>query len=258
MKKLLIIGLIIIFAALAYLFFLERREEVSLTETSPFVGTFVTNLPAASSPGRTITLVTTPDQQATFTQDFQNDEELMVSSGVWAASEVGDLIVTLNRRDAEALEEPKVMIFNYLAVNGGVLQLVDQEGEWGSTGLTLQNIEPLASSFWLWQETVISDDTRTETNAEKSFGLRFGEDGRVSVTTDCNNGMGPYQLSGESHLSFGPLATTLMYCEGSMESVFMGQLAQVDSYLLENGKLQLLLKLDSGTMTFEPAPLLAE
>ncbi len=234
-----------------YKYYTEERVEL-LTEANPYVGVFIANMPAASSPGRRITLETSADQTATFTQDYQNDEEPIVETGIWGASEENHILVTLDKRGDEMLEQPVVMSFEYNTINGGVLTLNDQNEEWGTAGLTLQNIVPLINSEWVWQETILSDDTRTETDENYSFRLVFSQDGRVSAATDCNNGMGSYEVNGETGLIFGPMATTLMYCEGSMETVFLGQLSQTGSYMLEDGNLNLLLRVDSGTMVFTP------
>jgi heat shock protein HslJ len=52
-------------------------------------------------------------------------------------------------------------------------------------------------------------------------------------------------------LSFGPLASTKMYCEGSQETEFGAMLADVERYLFTSrGELVLTLKKDGGTMVF--------
>lgn len=49
------------------------------------------------------------------------------------------------------------------------------------------------------------------TNSEP--GLLLSEDGKVSGTDGCNRLMGSYEADGET-VTFGPLASTLMFCEG--------------------------------------------
>lgn len=246
---------LILLIAFGWYIFSRNQDTTAEQQTQPqFVGIFKTNMPAASSPGRTITLNTHTDGTVTFTQDYQNEEPAIVETGSW--TETSDsLDITLTQRDSEVLDPPVTMTFAYHAMNGGSLELIGDEDLWGSEGLILQNIEPLLASTWVWTETVMSDDTRTQTNAEQSFSVTFAEDGRMSATTDCNNGMGSYEVHGINNFTFGPIASTLMYCDGSQETVFFGQLAEVDSYLLEDGKLHLLLKMDSGTMTFDSNPL---
>lgn len=84
-----------------------------------------------------------------------------------------------------------------------------------------------------------------------SFTATFQEDGRLLATTDCNNGNGSYTIGADNSLTIGPMASTMMYCEGSSEGAYFQQLNQVGSYKIENGQLWLMLKMDSGTMIFE-------
>jgi len=214
-------------------------------------GTYRSNLPAASGPGRTITLELQADGQATFIQDYNlENEAAIVESGLWSTSVDDQLVLKLNRRNEETLNFPQTLAFNYLDQNAGVLQLLAETEIWGSEGLTLQKIDPLIEKKWNWLESTESDGRTTAPKVAGQFALTFSEDGRLSVSTDCNNGMGPYGLTQDNGLSIGPLASTLMFCFDSQETEFFNQLSRVDSWLLQDDRLHLLLKLDSGTMTF--------
>lgn len=104
---------------------------------------------------------------------------------------------------------------------------------------------------WIWTETLMNDDSVTIPERSDIFTLTFDQDGSVSGTTDCNGFMGTYKLPGGMRIEFGPLASTMMYCEGSQESIFTGQLSQVDQYIFDEfGSLVLNLQLDSGGMYF--------
>lgn len=118
---------------------------------------------------------------------------------------------------------------------------------------------PLLNNNWLWTETVKDDET-VEPKQEEAFVIMFHEDMKVNGTTDCNNYFGDYQASEENELSFGPLATTLMYCEDSQEGDFVKDLSEVESYnVSEDGEtLSLGLKDDAGTMKFEKTDLNGE
>jgi heat shock protein HslJ len=112
------------------------------------------------------------------------------------------------------------------------------------------SIGSLLSHTWVWEQTIMSDDTIITPEKTESFSLTFGSDGRVTGTTDCNNFFGSYSLD-ESQITFGPLANTLMYCEGSQESVFTRQLENVQMVFFdENDNLVLLLRYDSGGIMF--------
>lgn len=80
-----------------------------------------------------------------------------------------------------------------------------------------------------------------------AFTLEFNN-GDMTSSTDCNSLGGGYSSNGET-LSFGPLMSTLMYCEGSEESTYSSFLNQATSYVKSNG--YLFIKLSDGTvMTF--------
>lgn len=102
---------------------------------------------------------------------------------------------------------------------------------------------------WRWQETAMNNDEVTTPNNPEAFNITFDQDGKLSISTDCNSGMSSYTTQ-ESTLAIDAIATTLMYCEGSQEQVFLQQLAEVDTYMIDNNMLYLLLPMDTGTMTF--------
>lgn len=110
--------------------------------------------------------------------------------------------------------------------------------------------EELASSIWVWQETIMSNGDETTPNNTDTFTLDFSLDGSVSGTTDCNSFNGSYQLN-ETEISFGDMTMTRMYCEGSQEQEFIDMVTRSNSiYFDENGDLALLLPYDSGSVIF--------
>lgn len=106
--------------------------------------------------------------------------------------------------------------------------------------------DPLAGTSWQLQDyadpanpggmaTVLSAAIPT---------LEFGADSTVHGTGGCNNYTGAYALQGDS-LSFGPLASTMMYCgeqDGVMdqETAFVTQLQAAAGYKLEDGRLHIM------------------
>lgn len=66
-------------------------------------------------------------------------------------------------------------------------------------------------------------------------------DGAVAGSSGCNNYKGSYTLNGGS-LSFGPLASTMMYCDGAMdqEVAFLAAMQSASSFKLETGQLHIL------------------
>ncbi|MBR9855402.1 MAG: META domain-containing protein [Algicola sp.] len=66
------------------------------------------------------------------------------------------------------------------------------------------------------------------------------ESGKVTGTDSCNGYSASYKVV-ESSMSFGePGPTTMMFCGGS-ERQFLKMMAKIDSYSLEDGKLNLLV-----------------
>lgn len=107
----------------------------------------------------------------------------------------------------------------------------------------------LAGTSWQWVNTAMNDGTTTEPNKPESFVLSFGQDGRISSTTDCNSINATY-TSNQGELIFGPLAMTKMFCEGSQESAYAKSLGEVAAYLVNGDTLSLAIKFDSGIMEF--------
>lgn len=111
----------------------------------------------------------------------------------------------------------------------------------------------ITGQTWKWVKTQMNDNTLITPKDSNAFTITFGADGRVTGTTDCNNFMGNYKLDGNK-LTFDAMASTKMFCQGSQEDEFHKYLAEVDGFLIDATQKQLILqiKLDSGTMVFEP------
>lgn len=109
----------------------------------------------------------------------------------------------------------------------------------------------LSGNGWVWVETDLQSGEKVVAPAGERFVLSFdAEVKRLSSTTDCNQLSGTYVQDGEV-LSVGPLVSTKMYCEGSVESVYSGQLALVSSFVIEGDTLRLNLNRDYGVMVYK-------
>ena len=106
----------------------------------------------------------------------------------------------------------------------------------------------LTDGSWRWVSAT-TNGVETKPNKPEAFVLTFADDTRFSSSTDCNQLMGTYTLDGNS-LTFGQIASTMMYCEGSQESVYSALLADVSSYAIEGQALTLQLKDNKGAMQF--------
>ncbi|MES3031291.1 MAG: META domain-containing protein [Patescibacteria group bacterium] len=112
------------------------------------------------------------------------------------------------------------------------------------------DISLVADKEWVWEKTVLSTGSTTAPKVPGKFTITLASDTQVSGTTDCNNFSGIYMVGTEGILTFGPFAMTKMYCEGSQEAEFTGELAKVQSFTLTDGNLSLMLEGGEGTMIF--------
>lgn len=109
----------------------------------------------------------------------------------------------------------------------------------------------LTSKAWEWVSTEMNNDTVVKPNKPGVFKITFTEKGDVSVKTDCNGMFGRYTLQ-NNQLTFGNMASTKMYCEGSQETAFAKSFGEVSSFFISpKGELILELKLDSGVVRFK-------
>ncbi len=108
----------------------------------------------------------------------------------------------------------------------------------------------LGMTTWTWIAAYYNDGKEIKPNQPRKFTITFSNDGKFSATTDCNSISGNY-TAGANLISFGPIASTKMYCEGSQETDFIALLGNAQSYhFTSKGELILDLKLDSGTVVF--------
>lgn len=107
---------------------------------SKFVGSYGASLPAASSPGREISLKLKLDNSAELSTDYLNGEVPIIETGFWQDN--GDSTATLSlsgRTDGVVYEAPTVVTFQ---LNGMTLTAVEyDETLFGSEGLTLTRQE---------------------------------------------------------------------------------------------------------------------
>lgn len=109
----------------------------------------------------------------------------------------------------------------------------------------------LKGTTWSWQKTVMSDGSVVTPQVADKFTITLGADGNLSGTTDCNGFFGGYSLGSDGVLKFGPLASTMMFCDGSQEQVFVAAVQKVVSYSAgTTGSLMLSLTNNEGTIYF--------
>jgi heat shock protein HslJ len=122
----------------------------------------------------------------------------------------------------------------------------------GELGATINKVTALANT-WEWQGTKLSDGTERTPADPTAYTVNFMVRGKLAIKADCNTATGTYAIDGES-LTITPGATTLAVCpEGSFSDAFLKDLGEVGGATMDGGNLVLMLKMDSGTMTFAPA-----
>jgi heat shock protein HslJ len=108
----------------------------------------------------------------------------------------------------------------------------------------------LTMHTWKWQSALYEDGRTVAPVQKDAFTLTFSADGTFSASTDCN-GIGGTYTATDSLLAMSEFMGTLMYCEGSQESVYTSLLQDVSTYhFTSKGELILGLKYDSGSMIF--------
>lgn len=190
--------------------------------------------------------------QVTFTEvgaTLANSEyDALVLTPVSAASgaryENSDTGITLwNKGDEVTVYKDDVVTF--------VGQTEGSLGQPDPSGADVR-LAALTAHPWLWQETVMNDDTVIVPKQSEAFVLRFDTEGRMSGTTDCNGFGGSYVVT-DGTLKMGPFMMTKMYCEGSQEMEFQGMLDEPVTFMFTDaGELVLMLPYDSGSVIFTP------
>ena len=117
----------------------------------------------------------------------------------------------------------------------------------GSTPYT--NGAALKGTTWEWQKFVANDNVTTTPKSTGVFTVTFAADGTISGKTDCNGFFGSYTVGSDGVISFGPLGSTMMFCENSQESVFSGAVQKAIRYEVDaSGNLILSLSDNGGKL----------
>ncbi len=111
--------------------------------------------------------------------------------------------------------------------------------------------QDILDTKWVWVETTLPDGTTITPNQKDAFSITLSSDGNTAGKTDCNSFFSDYALGSDGILSFGPIGSTKMFCEGSQESIFVDHISKVSHYTFKDGRLVLLLANAAGSMSFE-------
>lgn len=139
-----------------------------------------------------------------------------------------------------------------VAENGSVVPCVSADHYLRPTPVVVDGFEgeadparmTLGMKSWKWVSATYGDG-RTLMPKTDRFSVTFADDGRFSVTTDCNSMGGSYVVGAGGALTLGEMFSTKMYCEGSQEADFAQLLGETSKYRFTS-KGELILDLKAG------------
>lgn len=112
--------------------------------------------------------------------------------------------------------------------------------------------DPLAGTAWQLQSILMMDDTLLIPEESGSYRLEFLADGEMAGQIDCNLVGGSYTVDG-ALLSFDQMRMTLVACpESIVTDRFLQGLNDANSYVLQDGLLNIAFGPDSGILVMEP------
>jgi heat shock protein HslJ len=161
------------------------------------------------------------------------------ASGAKYANEDGSVVFWEQAGEAMIIVDGETVVF----------QGMKQETVEGAPDVSQQT----TSATYVWVESVIGGDARVAPLKPDVFTITFDNEGNVSGTTDCNSFGGSYVTAEDGTITFSEFTSTLMFCEGSQETEFLGMLQEVDTIAFdENGSVILSWDGEAGAMLFAP------
>jgi len=158
--------------------------------------------------------------------------------------EVGAMMTT-----AMACEEPLMAQDQWISafVNGAAATLDGDTLTLARDGVTITATDkevarpdlPVEGTVWM-VEGLVSNQAVSSMPAGVEASLVFA-DGKVAVDAGCNKGSGAAEI-GDTTITFGPIATTRMFCEGAageVEQQVLGVLSGEVAYTVDSDALQL-------------------
>jgi heat shock protein HslJ len=231
--------ILLVIAVLALAVWLSQRRETGLQDDP--AGTYIAFLagPAASGQAITLYLGASTSQTAVMVRDYQDGTSPSVDRGSWRHEGGGTIGVMLGN-------EPRLLF----SLEGDTLSLWDpDQDEWGIGGLELMPAAIPLDSEWMWSKTIRKDAT-VAPEPDSPFILRLEPDLRLTAKGDCNDMAGDLALREGGKIIIGPLVSTKVFCEGSLEPEFLDALSSAQAYSIVDDTLILILKNDEGSMEF--------
>ncbi len=127
------------------------------------------------------------------------------------------------------------------AIQGDQLTLSGEDG----AALAVFQAQSQELSGSSWEATLFNNGKQAAVSLLEGTTLtaEFGTDGNISGSAGCNNFSGPYTIDGNK-ITIGPLASTMMACEGpaeimDQEAQYLAALQSAATYQIEGNVLEL-------------------
>ena len=121
----------------------------------------------------------------------------------------------------------------------------------GCTSAPVEEKLPLNSTWTLQSFGDVGYETPVIPDSEVT--MQFVEENKIAGSAGCNRYFSPYEESPDGGISFGTMASTMMYCEGTMEQEtgYLKALENVTRMELVQNGLKLYYNDGEGVLNFE-------
>ena len=127
---------------------------------------------------------------------------------------------------------------------------VESTTEVTATVTTTTTAPNLMGVVWQWQGTAMGDESDVRVKFPDRYTVEFLADGKVQMRADCNTGGGTYAIEGAS-LTMDVAAMTRVQCRpDSKSNLFINQLNNARTYIMDGDQLVINLFAGAGNMTF--------
>ncbi len=110
----------------------------------------------------------------------------------------------------------------------------------------------IVGTVWQWAGSFYGDDTSTTVDDPAKYTLTLLADGKTDLQVDCNRGGGNYTLNG-SALTLEVAVMTRVACpEGSLSDIFIRDLTNAATFVMDGNDLVINMFADAGNMRFHP------
>jgi heat shock protein HslJ len=242
--KFILTGLAVLVAVAGFVGWMRSAPstEPVVPENAPIVATFVSSVNEA---------VTVSFGENTATLNGIGYENLVLPQAIAASGaryeDTEKKIALRNKGNEVTVYRDDTIIF--VGTHSAAAPIEEETVGTSTTEAGTDVAEELATGTWVWEKMAMDGKT-VAPKKPGVFTLTFTPDGRVSGTTDCNSFGGSYTAE-DGTLSFGPLMSTKMYCEGSQEQLYTDVLTRSShTIVLSEGTLTLSVPGGSTEMLF--------